>query len=257
MTINPRKLVAISLGGLAAIGAPALDIVSAKGTPGPKPNVKLKGLAVLGAASLSDVFKTMAPNVHYSFAGSDQLAFQVEQGAVADVFASSNTKYPDKLFAAGLVERPVIFTRNRLVVIVPKANPAAITSVADLTRPGIKLVIGDATVPVGAYTRTVFGRLGLNAALENVVSNEPDVRGVVSKVTLGEADAGVAYVTDLYLRRAKMTAIAIDPRAQPTVAYEVAVIKSGKHQDKALAFVRYLQSTEGKAFLTRFGFVPA
>jgi molybdate transport system substrate-binding protein len=255
--MKARRLTAVGLVALTAVSAPALDIVAAKGTPGPKPNVKLKGLAVVGAASLTDLFKTMAPNVHYSFAGSDQLAFQIEQGAVADVFASASAKYPDRLFANGLVEKPVVFTYNRLVVIVPKANPARITSVADLTRPGVKLVIGDANVPVGAYTRTVFDRLGLNGALANVVSNEPDVRGVVSKVALGEADAGVSYVTDLYRQRAKMTAIAIDPRAQPTVAYEVAVIKSGKHRDKALAFIQYLQSPEGKAFLSRFGFVPA
>ena len=255
--MNVRRLLVIGTAMLTTISAPTAGTAAAKGKPGPKPNIKLKGLAVLGAASLTDLFKTMAPNGHYSFAGSDQLAFQIEQGAVADVFASANTKYPDKLFAAGLVEQPVLFTYNRLVVIVPKANPAGITSVADLARPGIKLVIGDSTVPVGSYTRTVFSRLGLNAALANVVSNEPDARGIVSKVSLGEADAGVSYVTDLYRLRAKMTAIAIPATAQPTVAYSIAVIKSGKHQDSGRAFIRYLQSADGKAFLTRFGFVSA
>ena len=224
--------------------------------PGPVPNVRLAGATVLGAASLKDVFPTMAPKLTYSFAGSDQLAFQIEQGAPADVFASASARYPDQLYAKGLVATPVLFAYNRLVVVVPKANPAGITSIQDLARPGVKLVIGDASVPVGAYTRTVLGRLGLNDALQNVVSNETDVRGVVTKVSLGEADAGVAYVTDLHAQRAKMTAIAIPESAQPIVAYKVAVVRASRHRAVAAAFIRYLRSKDGKAYLTRFGFIP-
>ena len=242
-------VVGVTLGLFAgsAMGAPA----------GPAPNVHLGGATVLGAASLKDIFPTMAPKLTYSFAGSDQLAFQIEQGAPADVFASASAKYPEQLYAKGLVATPVLFAYNRLVVVVPKANPAGITSIQDLTRSGIKLVIGDANVPVGAYARTVLSRLGLTDALQNVVSNETDVRGVVTKVALGEADAGIAYVTDLYKQRAKMTAIAIPESAQPLVAYKIAVVRAGRHRDVAAAFIRYLRSRDGKAYLTRFGFIPA
>ena len=138
------------------------------------------------------------PAPRYGFAGSDQLAFQIQQGAPADVFAAASPKYPEALYRQGLVEKPIPFATNTLVLIVPKANPAGIHSVNDLTKPGVKIVIGDPSVPVGSYTRTVLNNLGISAAvLKNVVSQETDVKGVVTKVALGEADAGFVYVTDV------------------------------------------------------------
>ncbi|MFN8111129.1 MAG: molybdate ABC transporter substrate-binding protein [Thermoleophilia bacterium] len=203
------------------------------------------------------VFPAMAPKLKYSLAGADQLALQIRQGAPADVFASANVKYPDQLFHAGLVGQPQIFAYNVLVVLVPKSNPANITSINDLARPGVKLVIGDSTVPVGAYTRTVLHKLGLDAALSDVVSNEPDVNGVVTKVALGETDAGVAYWTGFMARKSKINCIAIPDSAQPTVAYSVAVPTSAPHPAVGQATARYLMSPAGQPWLVRYGFRPA
>ena len=133
-------------------------------------------VTVFAAASLTKVFPQIDGGPKYSFAGSDMLATQITQGAPADVFAAASPKQPDALFEQGLVLKPVVFATNRLVLIVPKGNPAHIHKVSDITKKGVKLVIGDATVPIGAYTRTVLGKLHLTAALRNVKSNETDVK---------------------------------------------------------------------------------
>ena len=140
-------------------------------------------LNVFAAASLTEVFPAIDSRPRYNFAGSDQLATQIQQGAPADVFAAASPKYPELLYQQSLVEKPIKFVTNTLVLIVPKSNPAGIHSVMGLTKPGVKLVIGDATVPVGSYTRTVLTTLGISAAvMKNVVSQETDVRAVLSKV---------------------------------------------------------------------------
>ena len=212
------------------------------------------GSTVFAAASLTQVFPAMAPKNTFNFAGSDQLAFQIEQGAPADVFAAASPKYPDALYDKKLVFAPHVFATNRVVVIVPRSNPAKIRSIYDLTTPGVKLVIGDPNVPIGAYTRRAFAALGLNAALDNVVSNEQDVKAVVAKVALGEADAGLAYITDVRPVRTKVTAIAIPTAGQPLVEYEVAVVRGTRHRAAARAFVRYLLTRPGRDALDRYGF---
>src|SRR5438105_6634529 len=136
-------------------------------------------LTVFAAASLTEVFPKIDSRPRYQFAGSDQLAFQIQQGAPADVFAAASPKYPELLYQQGLVQKPIPFATNTLVLIVPKSNPANIHSVLDLTRPGIKLVIGDSTVPVGSYTRTVLGNFGISAGvMPNVVSQATDVKQI-------------------------------------------------------------------------------
>jgi molybdate transport system substrate-binding protein len=122
-------------------------------------------LTVFAAASLTDVFPKIDARARYGFAGSDQLATQIQQGAPADVFAAASPKYPELLYQQGLVEKPIAFATNTLVLIVPKSNPAGIHSVTDLTKPGVKLVIGDPSVPVGSYTRTVLKNLGISDAV--------------------------------------------------------------------------------------------
>jgi molybdate transport system substrate-binding protein len=237
--------------GSPATGAPA------KRTP-PRAALRaspMKGATVFAAASLTEVFQAMAPKERYSFAGSDQLAFQIQQGAPADVFASASVRYPDDLYSAGLVTKPHIFTFNNLVVIVPKKNPAGITSIQDLAKPGVKVVIGDQGVPVGSYTRTVLRKLNLNSVLRNVVSNEADVKAVVGKVALNEADAGVVYQTDVGPAKSFVTPIAIPSEAQPVVAYEIAVVKSSPNRAAAREFVKYLLNTDGQAWLRRYGFI--
>jgi molybdate transport system substrate-binding protein len=211
-------------------------------------------ITVYAAASLTDVFPAIDQGQRYSFAGSDQLALQIRQGAPSDVFAAASTKQPDQLYSEGLVYKPVVFATNRLVLIVPRANPAHIRSVFDLRRPGIKLVIGQQGVPIGDYTRQILKNLGLSSVLASVVSQETDVRSVVGKVALGEADAGFVYVTDSRSAADKLTAVAIPAWAQPKVRYELAVVRSTKNLAAARAFVARVLSKKGRAALVRFGF---
>src|SRR5262249_3898109 len=152
-------------------------------------------IRVLAAASLTNVFPQIDNTPKFSFAGSDALAAQIRLAAPADVFASANPSLPNALYAAGLVEKPTVFTTNKLVLVVPTSNPAGIKTVFDLRQKGIKLVVGTPTVPIGSYTRTILRNLALTTVLSNVVSQETDVRSILSKVSLGEADAGFVYVT--------------------------------------------------------------
>jgi molybdate transport system substrate-binding protein len=212
-------------------------------------------VAVFAAASLSEVFPAITSNPEYAFAGSDQLAFQIGQGAAADVFAAASPKYPDALYKQGLVEKPIPFATNTLVLIVPKSNPAHIHTVDDLTKPGLKIVVGDPAVPIGSYTQSVLKNLGLAASVnKNVVSKENDVKEIVAKVALGEADAGFVYVTDVRPVRGKVVAIALRESAQPHVVYEVAVVKAGKHRAAAYRFVTALIRPAGQRRLVSFGF---
>jgi molybdate transport system substrate-binding protein len=256
-----------------AVGVPAGLAVAASG-PGAqvataaakKPKKKPPALkpytgpkvTVFAAASLTEVFQAMAPKMTYSFAGSDQLAFQIRQGAPADVFASANVRYPDELFKAGLVTQPRVFTYNNVVVITPKSNPAGITSVQDLAKPGVKLVVADASVPVGSYARTMFRNLGISQpALANVVSNETDVKAVVAKVALGEADAGVVYQTDVAPVKGKVTVVRVPDSAQPVAAYSIAVDGNTESSSAASRFVTFVLSKDGQAWLRKYGFIPA
>ncbi len=210
---------------------------------------------VLAAASLTEVFPRVDPHARYSFAGSDTLAIQIREGAPADVFASASPKYTQDLYRRGVVERPRTFARNRLTVIVPHGNPAHLRTFSDLARRGVRLVLAAPSVPVGKYARQVLGRLGLNAALRNVVSEEQDVKGVVAKVALGEADAGLVYRTDVAPVAGKVRTIAIPARGQPTVRYEIAVVKAGGHRAAAQAFVARVLGQVGRRHLAAAGFL--
>ncbi len=212
-------------------------------------------ITVLAASSLADVLPRIDPTPRYSFGGSDTLASQLELGAPADVFAAANTTLPERLYAAGLVERPVVFTANRLVLVVPTVNPARLRSVYDLRRKGVTLLVGAATVPVGAYTRTALARLGLTGALGRVVSEEGDARSILGKIGLGEADAGFVYATDARSLAGKVTLIALPPKAQPVVRYAVAVVRSSSRRAAAVALVQKLLSRAGQAKLAAAGFI--
>jgi molybdate transport system substrate-binding protein len=213
-------------------------------------------LTIFAAASLTNVFPQIAAREHYSFGGSNQLAAQIQQGAPADVFASANTSIPFQLYDQGLVEKPVLFTRNQLVLIVPRSNPAGIHSVADTAKPGVKLVVAAPGVPVGDYTRIVLKNMNLGNALNNVVSNETDVREVLAKVALGEADAGFVYVTDARTVRGKVATIGIRWTAQPRVSYAVAVVRASKHRAAARTWVKALLGKAAQARLRAAGFLP-
>jgi molybdate transport system substrate-binding protein len=214
----------------------------------------LKLLAIFAAASLTGVFPQIDRAPKYQFAGSDQLAFQITQGAHADVFAAASPKYPEQLYSQGLCSKPAAFATNTVVLVVPRANPARIHSVYDLTRGGIKLVIGAKGVPIGDYTRTMLAKLGLSGALKNVVSEEDDVKVVVAKVALGEADAGFVYRTDARSVGNKVFRIVVPAAAQPTVRYELCIPKTSQHRKLAAAFVREVLSKRGRATLRTAGF---
>lgn len=209
---------------------------------------------VYAAASLTETFPTIDSKARFSFGGSNTLAFQIRQGAPADVFATAAPNFTQELFRDGLVERPVFLAFNRLALIVPRSNPAGIDSVYDVNRDGIKLVIANSRVPVGSYTRTVLRNLGLTGALRNVVSQETDVKAVVGKVALGQADAGFAYVTDARAAASELRSVAIPVFAQPKVRYEIAVVKSAANTTEARAFVRVATGPRGRRILAQAGF---
>jgi molybdate transport system substrate-binding protein len=211
-------------------------------------------LTVYAAASLTEVFQELTPDVRFNFAGSDELATQIREGAPVDVYAAASPRYPDELFQEGLVEEPVVFATNRLVLVVPSANPAGIESVDDLREDGVKLVIGAEGVPVGDYTRTVLENMGATDVLENVVSNEDDVKGVLGKVVAGEADAGFVYVTDANAAAEDLRAVDLPEEAQATVLYPIAVVADTESRDAAEAFVALVLSPEGQQALEDAGF---
>jgi len=213
-------------------------------------------ITVFAAASLSDVFPRIDPSQRYSFAGSNTLAAQIEHGAPAQVFASANMSLTRRLARKGLCSTPVVFARNALVLIVPRANPASIERVRDLRRPGTKLVVAGPGVPVGSYTRQVLRTMRLSSVLRQVVSNETDVRGVLAKVALGEADAGFVYTTDARTARGRVTALALPARAQANVRYGICIPSSARDDDTARAFLADVLGKAGQATLVGAGFLP-
>jgi molybdate transport system substrate-binding protein len=217
---------------------------------GAKPAIK-----VSAASSLKEAF-TAYGGAKFSFAGSDELAAQIREGATPDVFASANTKYPDQLFAAGLVEKPVPFTANRLVLAAPADGD--VRSLADAGRAGVKVAIGGKGVPIGDYTRDVLGRLGPEgkAILRNVRSEEPDVKSIVGKLTQGGVDAGFVYVTDVNATKGALRTIEVPAEAQGRVVYAAAVVKGSKHPDEAKAFIDGLLAGRGAQALRAAGFEP-
>jgi molybdate transport system substrate-binding protein len=218
-------------------------------------------LIVLGASSLTEAVTKYGEafegaSVKTSFAGSDELAAQIQQGAKADVFASADTDYPQELFEEGLVEKPQVFARNELVIAVPEGSD--IKSLSDLTKPGVKLVIGDPSVPVGSYTRTVLGRLPAaqrEAITSNVVSEETEVSSIVAKLEAGAADAGFVYVTDEKGAEG-LQPVELEAKLQPDVEYGVAVVKSSGDKPAAEEFVAGLIEGEGQEDLREAGFLP-
>jgi molybdate transport system substrate-binding protein len=237
-----------------------------------------KELVMLVASSLTDAFNEMAldfpkqpgnEGIRFtpSFGASSQLRTQLEQGAPVDLFASADTVQMDVAVKAGMiVGTPRVFVRNRLTVIVPRDNRAGITKLADLARPGLKFVTTSPDVPVGNYTRQALqkmaaGTLGAGfdqKVLANVVSEEANVRQVVTKVQLGEADAGVCYVSDVTPASAPaLTMIDIPDQFNTIAEYPVAVTKLAKAPATAQRFITYLGSAAGQAILKKNNFIPA
>jgi molybdate transport system substrate-binding protein len=211
---------------------------------------------ILAAASLTEVLPRIVPGAAYSFGSSNSLAEQIRRGAPFDVYLSASPTYTQALFREQLARKPVAFATNSLVVVVPRANPARIKSVFDLAkRSKLRLVVAGPKVPIGLYTREALKRLGLLRVLKKTVSLEPDVKGIVGKVALGEADAGFVYRTDIAPVAARVRAISIPARAQPTVVYELAIATEAMDVEAARDFVIAVLGPEGRRLLraARFG----
>jgi molybdate transport system substrate-binding protein len=221
-------------------------------------------LRVSAAASLRSAFDRYAAGefpddqINQSFAGSDQLAAQIEQGARPDVFASANMQYPQELFDKGLLERPIVFARNRLVLAVPAGS--RIRSLEDVGRPGVSVAVGSPSVPVGSYTRQVLARLPRpegSSILGNVRSEEPDVSSIVGKLTEGAADAGFIYITDVRAAESSVRAIALPDSLEPQVAYGIGVLSDPADPKLARRFVQGLEpGGRGARYLRQAGFLP-
>lgn len=219
-------------------------------------------LTVSAAASLKGAFEDYgksfdAVTARFSFAGSDELAAQIRQGVKPDVYAAANTQLPNQLFRDGLVEKPTVFAANTLVIAV-RTGSGGPRSIEDLALPGLDLVVGAQSVPVGSYTREVLSRLPAamrRAILANVRSEEPDVAGIVGKLTQGAADAGLVYLTDVTAAGSKLKAIELPQSLQPGVQYAAAVVKGAPEPEAGQAFIDGLLEGEGREAMKRAGFL--
>lgn len=237
------------------------------------PSASGGNLTVFAAASLTasfteigKAFESANPGskVTFNFAGSQALRTQIEQGAKADVFASADIVNIDPLKKQGLIiGDAIIFTRNRLVVIAPKNNPAGVKNLKDLAKPGLKLDIADASVPVGNYTLQALDKLSADATfgadfktqvLARVVSEENDVKQVVSKVGLGEADAGVVYTTDAQATIDKLVTVEIPDQFNVIAVYPIVVTKMSANASLAQKFIDYVIGADGQAVMKKYGF---
>jgi len=229
-------------------------------------------LTVFAASSLTDAFTEIGKDFDvksgnttiFQFAGSQALRTQLEQGAKADVYASASATQFDPLVKTGTVRSGQTFARNRLIVIAPQTS-TVVKTLADLARPGIKLVLADKTVPVGNYSRKTFdliakaGTYGSDfntRLLKNVVSEEPNVRQVTLKIQLGQGDAAVVYVSDVTPSlKAEVRTIGLPTRFNPLVSYPIGVLNASQNAAPAKAFVDYVLSNDGQRVLKKWGFV--
>jgi molybdate transport system substrate-binding protein len=253
---------------LLLLGLPAL----APGPPEPPAT-----LNVYAAASLTEAFQELGLSlqqkhpgltVRFNFAGSQQLALQIEQGAPADVFASADQRWMSYVVEKSQVAgEPVVFARNRLVAIVPRTNPARIRRLEDLARRGTKIVLAAEAVPAGKYSRETLTKLAGaegfpqeydHRVLANVVSQEENVKSVVAKVQLGEADAGIVYQSDVTPTVSRYVRVFEIPDPYNSIAtYPIAVLKSAGNAEAAQQFIALVTSADGQAVLQRHGLLPA
>jgi molybdate transport system substrate-binding protein len=252
-----------------ATEAPTLTPAAAAPTATPEP----KTLTVFAAASLTGAFGEIGKNfeatepgvtVKFNFGGSQTLRTQIEQGAQADVFASANTKEMDALVTGNFVgaNTAKIFLTNQLIVVLPANNPAGLITLADLSKTGIKIVLAAKEVPVGNYALQVLDKLDKSLGdgfkdkvLTNVVSYENDVKQVVTKVQLGEADAGIVYLSDT-VAAPELKKIDIPAENNVIAKYPLAALTQSKNPDLAQAFITYVLSADGQAILQKWGFLP-
>lgn len=233
-------------------------------------------LVVFCAASLTGAFGEMGQiyedetgvDVILNFDGTQAIRTQVEQGAIADVFVSANKKHMDALMSEGFMDNDTvsIFTENRMVVIVPEDNPADIQSLSDLAEPGVMIIMGVKEAPFGSYALQVLDNLANDSAygpeyrdavMKNVISQETAVSSLVSKIALGEADAGFAYQSDISPELSEQVSKVEIPDQYNVVAeYPLGVLKESENPDEASSFIEFVISPEGREVLEKYGFMP-
>jgi molybdate transport system substrate-binding protein len=246
--------------------------------PAPAAPAAEAALTVFAAASLTEAFTAIAADfqaehpgvtITFNFAGSNQLAEQINQGAPADVFASANSAQMAAAVEGGRIApgAPQTFARNRLVVILPAGNSGGLAALRDLARPGLRLVLAAQAVPVGQYSLDFLDKAGRDAAygaafkeavLANVVSYEENVRAVLTKVALGEADAGIVYTSDVTGEAAaQVDRLDIPDELNTLAAYPIAPLADSARPEAAQAFVEFVLSASGQEILAEHGFIPA
>jgi molybdate transport system substrate-binding protein len=250
---------------LAAAAAAALlaacgGVASRPASPAPDASGTV---TVLAAASLTQAFTKIGEQVHarypavdvrFSFAGSPTLVTQIQQGAPADVFASADQPNMRKVVSGGFsLGAPAVFARNRLAIAVQAGNPKHVAAVSDLANPALKVDVCAPAVPCGAYATTVFGRAGIRVT---PVSQEQDVKAVLTKVGLGEADAGIVYVTDVRSAGPRVEGVAIPDSLNTTAEYPIVELKTVQSGAAARAFLDYVLSAPGQKLLADSGFLP-
>jgi molybdate transport system substrate-binding protein len=213
-------------------------------------------LNVYAATSLTNVLPEVKRDATYSFGGSNTLQLQIERGAPADLFLSAEPNEAQALYRAGRCRRPVTFATNKLVLIVREHDPKGIGSIYGLRKGGLNLSIGNASVPIGDYTRRLLRRLRLSGVLSsNKVSQQSNVGQVLSQVAFGGADAGFVYVTDARTQPGRVDPLFVPKWAQPAVRYQgCVVVRRGADTAGASALLDQLRSARGRGLLKRFGF---
>jgi molybdate transport system substrate-binding protein len=245
------------------------DTAYAQETPRPSGE-----LAVFAAASLTEPFTEMGKRLEmsypglkivYNFGGSQALRTQLEQGAHADIFASADGVQMEQAKQSGVVQGETpIFVKNRLVVITPKANPGKVTAFRDLAKPGLKLDLANAKVPVGHYSHQAFTKASAEygadfekSVLGNIVSEEENVKQEVTKVQLGEADASIVYVSDVTPKVSKdVLTVAIPDAYNQLATYPIALTKGVQNPAAAAVFISFVLSAEGQAIFKAHNFIP-
>lgn len=268
--LSRRHLASVALALTLAVVGAACGSSSKASSPSTEASTttqptKLTGsLDVFAAASLTEAFNdfksslaSTAPDLSltYNFAGSQALVTQIQQGAPADVFASADTKNMQKLVDGGLVDTPKTFARNKLEIAVAPGNPKNITSLADLEKPGVTLVLEDPSVPAGNYARQAFQKAGLPAP--KPASNELDVKSTLAKLTSGDADAVIVYVTDVKAAGNTVQGVEIPDSQNVIATYPIAVVKASKNKAAADAYVDEIVNGSGQQALQGRGFLPA
>ena len=246
----------------AAAAAAVLGAATIAAARPPSASAPTGSITVSAAASLTEAFTRLGADFHHryprvrvrlNFDASSTLATQIQQGAPADVFASADQTNMDRLVHAGLiVGPPVVFAQNLLELAVAPGNPKEIRTLADTLKPGVTLVLCAPPAPCGTFARQAYQRAGLRLGS---VPTGLNVKDTLSKVTLGEADVAVVYVTDVQAARGAARGVPIPPSQNVRAVYPIGVVRDSAHRAAATAFVRYVRSSAGLARLRRFGFL--